>query len=270
MIRLNAFGNPSIFGDRGTRLDVLMRQPKRFAVLIFLVCSGEGRVHRRDELTSIFWPEADGSRGRNALRQTLHAIRKEVGAGVIIGNGSQTLQANLKRIDSDVGAFHRSLAAGSPEAALELYKGDFLLGFHLPDSPEFDFWVEERRNQLAEMACRAAKNLAHRAEGDRNLSDSLYWWRKALDLRPFDEAVVRRLIALHAGGGNRGKARAEFDRFRHRMETELGLEPSKETLDLLEKASHLPQDQIPKWVGDRRRDEFEREDTLWRRATDQN
>jgi len=270
MIKLNAFGDPHIFGDRGTRLDGLMRQPKRFAVLIYLVCNGEGRVHRRDELTAIFWPEADSGRGRNALRQSLHAIRKEIGPGVIIANGSQTLQADVNRVDSDVGAFHRALAAGSPEAALELYKDEFLAGFHLADSPEFDFWVEERRNQLAEMACRAAKNLAHRAEGERSLSDALYWWKKALDLRPFDESVVRRLIALHAGGGNRGKARAEFDRFRHRMETELGLEPSKETLDLLEKASHLPQDEIPQWVGDRRRDEFEGQDNLWRRTADLN
>lgn len=199
-----------------------------------------------------FWPEADGPHGRNALRQALHVIREEVGPQVLFPNGREELWLDPLHFESDVQLFIRALHRGSPERALELYEGDFLNGFFVQDCPEFEFWVADRRAHLKELAARASRDLAHQAEGKDAADEALFWWRRTMDFRPYDEALIRRVIALLAGTGNRGEAIAEFESFRLRLESELGVEPSDVTLRLLEQTlSGRPED-IRQWIGDRR------------------
>ncbi len=253
MFRLHAFGDPFLVTDAGVRVSGLTRQTKRFALLIYLLCDDHHQPHRRDELVAIFWPEADARRGRNALRQALFVIRDELGQEVIRANGPHEVWADSDSIDCDAAAFGRAIRAGHLEAALALYREDFLAGFSVCDCPEFDAWVEERRVELAGQAASAARNLAHVAEGKQDLSSALHWWRRALSLRPFDEVIIRRIMALLAGSGNRGAAIAEFERFRERLYTELGLRPSWESLELADTISVKESDGIDQWIGDRRR-----------------
>ena len=237
MIRLQAFGVPALFVDGEALHDGLWRQTRRFAVLIYLACAAGNRPHRRDEVIAIFWPESDLSRGRNALRQALHVIREELGSEVLLSDGSENLWVNPHRFTGDVSAFTVALQKGDWEAALSLYQGDFLEGFFLTGVRNFEFWVDQRRADLKQRAVGAAQNLAQRAEAFRDLEAALHWWRQALQLRPFHEGIICRIICLLAGSGNRGEGRAEFERFRSRLRAELGVRPSQETLDLVSRMS---------------------------------
>ena len=269
MIRLLAFGDPFLASEDGKHITGLSRGTRRFAVLIYLTCYGPGRPHRRDQLVAVFWPESDSRRGRNALRQTLHVIRSQLGPDLLKGNGSDEVWVDPDQLECDVGMFQQLLVTGQPEAALQLYRGDFLAGFHLTGAPAFGFWVEEQRAHLRELAIRATQNLAYQAEGRRDLPSALYWWRRALELHPFDDTFIRRIITLLAASGNRGTALAEFNRFRDGLAAELGLEPSEETLRLLEKVTHEPPQSLPQWHGDRRRGTAPRSPLHWRRFSDQ-
>lgn len=268
MLRICAFGKPSIFGADGARLDGIVRQSKRFAILLYLACDQRPGPHRRDELTAMFWPEADDQRGRNALRQTLHVLKEDLGPDVIVPGGDHELTVDPRRLECDARSFVLALQDGCLEAALRLYKGEFLQGFHLSGSPEFGFWAEDQRARLHEMAIRAAKNLAHTAEGERLVSEAVHWWRRALELQPFDEGVIRRVMALLAGSGNRCQAVAEYERFRHRMVSELEVEPSRETRELADIVSCASPEEIPVWVGDRRRETQQSTVPHWRRPED--
>jgi DNA-binding SARP family transcriptional activator len=268
VVKLCAFGEPSLFAADGTRLDGIVRHNKRFALLLYLACGQRNGPHRRDELIAIFWPEADDRRARNSLRQSLHVLKDRIGAGFVVACGEQELCVDQGRLQCDVKQFLLALDQGALDVALKLYSGDFLEGFFLSDSPEFGFWAEEWRIRLRELAVRAAKNLAHTAEGDRSLHDALYWWRRTLELAPFDEPVVRRIMALLAGSGNRCEALAALDRFRRRMEAELGVEPSEETTEFAHLVSTAPLDRIPVWVGDRRRGNPPNPGARWRRSGD--
>jgi DNA-binding SARP family transcriptional activator len=233
MIRLQTFGYPALFADGGVPLNGLSRQTRRFGVFIYLACEPGSEPRLREDVIATFWPDADSSRGRNALRQALHVIREEIGPEALVADGSQRLWLDPDRFTTDVGAFTRALDEGSWERALSLYRGDFLKGFLLHGSQGFEQWVEGWRAIHERSAVEAAQHLAHRAEGGRDLEGALYWWRWALDLHPFDESLIRRIVCLLAGSGNCGEGMAEFQRFRSRLRAELDVTPSQETLDLV-------------------------------------
>lgn len=252
MVKLYAFGDPYLVADDGVRHAGLTRHPKRFALFIYLLCDSHGRPHRRGDLIATFWPEADSARGRNALRQALFVIRAAVGKNTILADGSEGLMVNRDLVDCDALAFQRAIRAGRMEAALTLYTGDFLGGFSIQGSEDFDTWAEEQRITLRRMASSAAQDLAYAAEGRRELGCALHWWRKTLTLRPFDEAVLRRIMALLAGSGNRGEAMAEFERFRSYMSLALGMDVSGETLEFSKTVAICPPEEIRQWTPDRR------------------
>jgi DNA-binding SARP family transcriptional activator len=252
MFELQTFGTPQLLTGDGTPVNKFTRQTKRFALLIYLACERLNRPHRREEILAVFWPEADGSSGRNALRQALHVIRDELVPDLVRGSGSEGLWVEESELRCDVEAFTRAIAEGLLETALQIYKADFLPGFDVQGCPEFCAWADERRTHLRGMAANAARNLAHQAEGNEDSATALYWWRKTSDLRPFDETVVRRVMSLLAWAEGRGVAMAEFEAFRRRLATDLELEPSDTMLDLMEKISAGRMDEVTQWVGDRR------------------
>lgn len=268
MFKLHAFGHPSVVGPDGARLDELPRQTKRFSLLIYLACS-ERRVHRRDDLLAVFWPESDESCARNCLRQSLHVLRSQLGDGVLVGNGDQEVGIEPGELTSDVGVFLRALRTGSPEAALELYKGDFLSGFYVRELPDFERWVEHRRVELRNLAVSASKQLAYTAEGVRDVTGALLWWRRTQKLAPFDEAVVRRIVSLLIATGNRAEAVRTLTRFERHLKTELEVEPSEPTRALLDTATRGGRMEMPTWFGDRRRERTSPYDGHWRRMTDE-
>lgn len=252
-LRLRAFGDPVLVSSDGGNLDEVTRKTRRFALLIYLTCQGRGEARQRDEIVATFWPESDEARGRNALRQAIFVLRETLGEEVILTNGCQELRVNGGRVGSDVEDFDSAIREGRPERALALYAADFLAGFRVPGCPGFDAWMDNRRTRLKGVASSASQDLAYVAEGRRDLSAALHWWRRALSLRPYDESLLRRIVVLLAGSGNRGRAVAEFERFRRRLLDELEIEPSEETQELARVvAVRLPK-HVPMWIGDRRR-----------------
>jgi DNA-binding SARP family transcriptional activator len=252
VLKIVAFGDPLLISEDGTRYEGMERRSKGLALLIYLTCGPSERPHRRDEITSIFWPESDGPRGRNALRQTLHIIRRELGPGIVHANGTEDLSVNQEKLSSDVTAFTRAIADGLPETALGFYKDDFLLGFTLPGCPDFDGWADERRTDLRKVATSAARDLAHQAEGREDSSTALFWWRRAHRHEPYDEFIIRRIGSLLAWAENRGVALAEMEAFRKRMIADLGTDPSPKTLELMEKLASGQMEEVDRWFGDRR------------------
>ena len=140
MIELRTLGGLQLKDGRGHDLCGQL-QPKRLALLIYL-SQAPRRFHRRDSLLALFWPELDSSGGRNALRQSLHALRQCLGNGALVTRGYEEV-AISERVWSDVVGFESALASGHPERALELYGGEFLEGLHVQNvASQFEHWPE--------------------------------------------------------------------------------------------------------------------------------
>ncbi|MBI4420845.1 MAG: hypothetical protein HY560_08465, partial [Gemmatimonadetes bacterium] len=115
------------------------------------------------------------------------------------------------------------------EGALELYRGEFLTGFHVAECGDFERWLQERRSELRDRAAYVAARLVERAEAAGSSAEAVRWARRALTLKPDDEGPVQRLVTLLDRMGDRAAALREYEAFVEHLATAYGVEPSPET-----------------------------------------
>jgi serine/threonine protein kinase/DNA-binding SARP family transcriptional activator/tetratricopeptide (TPR) repeat protein len=234
MIEFRALGPAQIDGPEGTEPQSVLARPKLLGLLSFLACGSTRGFHRRDSLIGLFWAELDQERARSAVRQSLYRLRGFLGESVVVTRGDDEVGLSVDGFWCDVAAFEAALDGDERETALRLYRGDLLDGLYVPDAPEFERWLDERRKQLRERASRAAWELAEIEAGRRNTVAAGQWTRHARDLAPLDERLLRRVIKLLDRLGDRSGAVREYEEFAARMASELELQPSPETRALIE------------------------------------
>jgi DNA-binding SARP family transcriptional activator len=122
------------------------------ALLAYLAVEAH-RPHRRDSLAGLLWPDWPDRAARTNLRNGLANLRQAIGnrtaAPPFLLITRETIQFNTASdYWLDVTAFRASVEAdqaGQPavrqlEEAVALYRGSFLEGFFLKDSPAFEDW----------------------------------------------------------------------------------------------------------------------------------
>ena len=68
--RLRLMGTTDLVDADGRRVDEVLRQPKRLALLAYLCCEDPGGIHPRDRLLALFWSERPDRAARGALNQS--------------------------------------------------------------------------------------------------------------------------------------------------------------------------------------------------------
>jgi DNA-binding SARP family transcriptional activator len=112
MIRLWTLGLLDLRDAAGDELGVVLRQPKRLALLAYLAVATPRRFHRRDTLLALFWPELDQEHARAALRRALYFLRSAIGAEVVTGRGDDEVGVPEAALWCDTAAMDQALAAG--------------------------------------------------------------------------------------------------------------------------------------------------------------
>ncbi len=229
MIQLRTLGSLDLRSSRDEELRQVLAQPKRLALLVYLVVAGRGAFHRRDTLFTLFWPESGAERARSSLRTALHFLRRALGPEVITGRGTEEVAVAAGTVWCDAAAFEAELEAGRAEAALELYRGPFLAGFNLAGMGEWERWLDEERERLHRRAVEAAESLAARADEEGDPRAVMRWARHAAALEPDDEGTLRRLMERLASIGDRAGAVYAYEEFAKRLRTDCQAEPSRQT-----------------------------------------
>lgn len=237
MVRLRLLGNPSIESAAGKPAEALPAQPKRLAVLAYIAVAGEAPLPR-DTLLGMFWPDSDTEHARASLRQAIHFIRSNIrsslGTDILAPAGSDDLSLRRDLVWCDALEFEGQIAAGDGEGALSLYRGNFLEGLYVTGAPQFEHWLETQRIRFrtaAELACaRAAED--ELAKG--NLRGALFWANRGEVIAPTNERLLRMIITLNDKLGDRAGAIAKFTEFASWLRDEHLLEPSAETVALVE------------------------------------
>ncbi|HEX5004632.1 MAG TPA: BTAD domain-containing putative transcriptional regulator [Gemmatimonadales bacterium] len=233
MIRLKSFGHIDLRGAGG-ELRGILTQPKRLALLLRLAAERPGTFLRRDTLLAMFWPELDTAGARNALRQALFHLRRELGDGVLVNRGDEEVGLNTKLIWSDIGEFEASAEAGRWDAALDLIGGDLAPGLYLSDAPGFEEWLEATRADIHRRAAAGAWERAREAGVAGNPGLAAAWARRAMRHAPEDEAGVRRLLAFLIQSGDTAGAAHVYVVFAERLRREYGVSPAPETTAIWE------------------------------------
>ncbi len=231
MIILRTLGSLNLLDPEGNEVAAVLSQPKRFALLVYLALGPVGELHRRDTLLTLFWPELDEARARNALSQALSFLRRHLPEKVVITRGANRVGVAPDSVQVDVHEFQKALAGARWARAMEAYRGDFLPGFHVGHSAGFEEWMEVERTRLQEAAAEAAWSLAHREVEAGSLIEGERTAEKALDLGLINEASVREFMHMLAASGSPAAALTLFEKLRSRLEEDLELEPSAATVE---------------------------------------
>lgn len=231
---LRVLGSISLSRPDGTPVQSILAQPKRVALLAYLASSHPPAPHPRDELLALLWPDLDQQRARRALRQALHGLRKSLGPDVVTGKGRELVGVDPERLRCDAVEFYRALDDGRTREALEMYRGDFLRGFHVSGALEFERWTEQRRRELRLEAVGAAWQVAESLEADGKAGEARRAGEKALELAPLDGEAVRRYVLLMDRLGQPAAAIRAYRTYEERLREELDLDPSPETRALAE------------------------------------
>ena len=239
MIHLRVIGALSLRGSDGQEIEPVLRRPKYLALLTYLAVASPQGFHRKDTLVALLWPELDQVHARSALRSAVHYLRRKLGAGVIAARGEEELSVDATTLWSDVAEFETALDAGRAHLALDLYRGDFLSGFHVSEAPDFEHWLDQVRDRLRRHAADAASRLAEFEQRQGNLIASLEWMRRAVEVSNYEEEKVRHFIELLADAGDRAGALRIYRDLRRRLAADLDVEPSPATKALVDEIRSL-------------------------------
>jgi len=239
MIRLQTLGTVELRDVDGCEILSVLAQPKRLALLVYLAIARPAGFHRRDVLLAMFWPETSGERGRAALSQALYFLRRSLGPGVIETRGNEEIGVDHARLWCDAVAFREARDRDASGEAMDLYRGDLMPGFHLPEAREWGEWLDTERRALRGRAAEAAWSLGEAAAEAGDAVEAVAWGRRAAELAPADEGQLRRLITLLDRVGDRAAALSVYEQTAERFAEAYGIRPSPET-DALAAALRSP------------------------------
>jgi DNA-binding SARP family transcriptional activator len=209
---------------------------KAQALLIYLAMTR--RVHSRDVLANLLWPDMPEWQAKKNLRNILPNLRALVGSHVLITRHTVAFNRDSSyRIDVEV--FQSALAASQTTAdrqalreATALYRDSFLAGFYVRDAPAFEDWVLLERENLQAMAIDALLVLARQCLEGGDFALGLATTSRLLALDPWRETAHQYKMLLLAYSGQRSAALTQYDTCRTVLAAELGVEPMEETTAL--------------------------------------
>lgn len=242
-ITLFFLGPPRLLRD-GQRIEPDTR--KAIALLAYLAVTGQ--PHTRDTLAALLYPDYDGTHARGALRRTLSSLNKALAGEVLSITREQIALAPTVEILVDTRRFeellaqvdrhtHTALVTCSEcleklEESAALYRDDFLAGFSLRDSAEFDDWKffqgENLRRRFSSALERLARSYRLRNRADQAIETARRW----LALDPLQEDAHRELMRSYAQAGQRNAALRQYNECARILSKELGVEPLEETREL--------------------------------------
>lgn len=229
VVEITLLGPPRVRRDGGS---VTFETRKAVALLAHLAMTDRPRP--RAALCELLYPGHDPERARGALRRTLSALRQGVGEEWLETEGDGVRLRRGAGLSLDVERF-RELASGSGAQlleAVELFPGDFLEGFSLRDSADFDDWQAETADALRSELGSALRRLVDDLAGRGELEEALPWARRRLALDPLHEPAHRELIRLYACNGDRSAALDQYRTCVRILSEELGVAPLEETVAL--------------------------------------
>ena len=244
--RLITLGAVRVSNASGEELHSVTAQPRRVALLSYLVLARPRGFHTRDRLLSLFWPEYDSQRARNALSQAVHFLRRSIGADVIVSGADDQLRINPDACWCDAIAFEAALSESRVREAVELYGGPFFDGFHVSAAaPELDRWVDTERDRLGRQYGEALRQMAESRASLGDLAGAVAWHRKLAAHDPLSSRTALELMQALAAAGETESALQHARIFETLVHHELDSAPDSQFEEFVRSLKRRPAPAVP-------------------------
>lgn len=199
----------------------------------------------REHLCFLFWPDMPERTARRRLSHTLTHLRRALPDPSVLFIADDHVALDAEHVWSDVVAFRHSAEDGGVEGfrrAVVLYRGAFLEGFSLPDSPEYEAWVAQEQRACERLYLRALATLLEESAASGDFEAAIVYAQRYLETDDLAEDIHRRLMELYAASGDRSAALRQFERCTAILERELNVSPLPETQAVYQAiwGGHLP------------------------------
>ncbi|MEM7116118.1 MAG: BTAD domain-containing putative transcriptional regulator [Chloroflexota bacterium] len=250
-LRITLFG--SIQVRTGEKLIEQYRSESARALLFYLAMAPAG-PHHRSVLATLFWPKASEKHARNNLRQILTRLRQALNrveptlSHELLTSNYKTVTLKKELIWCDAVKFQTLITAVAEHShpdlytcpicweqlqqAAKLFKGEFLNGFHLSGSAEFNVWQDKLREHYHMQTLLALDTLLVMAHQRGKLTLVQQLAQQQLALEPWREEGQRHLIWALTQLGETEAAIRQYEQFKTLLQKEFGVEPEAETTAL--------------------------------------
>lgn len=210
----------------------------RKAEALFYYLAVTQRTHTRDTLAALLWPEDDQQRARKNLRDITSNLRELLGDYLLITRStlafdhSRPYWLDCERFQTHLQQATPALAIEETLRAMDLYRGEFLEGFHVRGAPNFEEWMLFEREHLHKAYIQGQYTLATRYLDNYDYHAAVLATQRLLAIEPWQERAHRQLMIGLAGSGRINEALAQYAVCCRVLADELGLEPMAETTTL--------------------------------------
>ncbi|MCW3054907.1 MAG: transcriptional activator, partial [Chthonomonadales bacterium] len=202
------------------------RTHKTGALLAYLAYFPD-RLHPRDALADLLWPEDAPEDARASLRTALNSLRKQleppgVPAQSVLVTDRSFIRLKKEVITTDVGllgaalqearqAVEAPVRAGHLSRAVQIYRGELLPGF-------YEDWVLQGRRQLEEAYAGALRQLRAYHEEVGDLTQALDYALRTVALDAISEEAHVDVIRLFRKAGRPKEAIQQYDVLTHLLQ----------------------------------------------------
>ena len=230
--RIELFGGLRV--TSGEHVITRFRRQKTGALLAYLAFYRD-RMHPREVLFELLWPECDPNAGRHNLSNSLSSLRHQlkppgVPAGAVIIADRASVRLNPAAVTTDVAEFETALqsvsrAKSSTERiqhladAVTRYRGALLPG-------QYENWILLEQQRLSESFFEALRelliHLTHMGEVNRTLD----YARHGVHVDPLREEAHRDLMRLYVAAGQPDAALRQYRELERILKETFGDAPS--------------------------------------------
>lgn len=226
--------------------------PRRKSVALVSYLALNKQPQSRETLAALLWPDLDEKGAHTALRSTLYSLTALFPNETLFHQGNKTFLLNDDTVWIDVRAFRELLAEARLHAhrpdhicaeciklfleAAALYQEDFLSGFMLSDSAEYDDWQSFQREALRREMGGILRQLAEYYGGQecQEYEKAIGFAQRWLKLDVLVEAAHRLLMRLYAANSQRSEAIRQYHECTTILNRELITPPEEATTALYE------------------------------------
>lgn len=231
-----------------------LKTDKSRALFAYLLIEND-HPHRRAKLIDLFWSGFSDKAAHNSLRQSLYYIRNLSAdlnpsalnfltsindvqlipqAGLWVDTFELTSLLGRCEAHHKTGDLLCDTCLESLTLAVGLYSGDFMDGFSLRDTSQFDWWLLNKKETYNRMVLKALGWITNSLMLKNDYAQAISFAQREIELCPWGEPAHQRYMKALALAGERGKALHHFELCQHILANEAGIEPSQETRCLCE------------------------------------